>query len=262
MTTETNSKENPNKARRSASRASGGLRWVLIAGGVAWVILMAVATWHPGIVGRVKFASDSTLNLLVALAVVAQVIIYRRMAGQNELLIRASEENAEVAREAFRAGERAYFGILTIEPEDFGPDPDRFPKIKIDFWNGGKTPAWHIHTFVEIGLGDHPDTCQRWPMTLDSPSMRNTFVTAQNPQGFKYCQTGFQYTAERMHQVENDKLKLFVIAKIHYRDFRKVWHSQVFRAVWFPHGTSPQFVDFDASEHDCKICTKHRGEGQ
>ncbi len=53
-------------------------------------------------------------------------------------------------------------------------------------------------------------------------------------------------------------MNLFVTVEIHYRDFRRVTHSQVIRAIWHynPNGGHGQFHDYDASERNCKVCKK------
>lgn len=78
MTVDNETNENAENTKNSPQNSSSGLRWVLIGGGVAWETLLAIAIWHPGIIGRVKFFSDSTLNLFIVLAVIAQVLIYRK----------------------------------------------------------------------------------------------------------------------------------------------------------------------------------------
>lgn len=231
-----------------------GLRWVVIGGGIAWAILLAVAIWHPGITARVKFFSDSTLNLFVVLAVIAQVFIYRRMATQNERLIKSSESSTKVAREAFHTGEAPYFGIPEIAFTDFATT--RWPQAKVVLLNGGKTPAWRIHTFAKLVLGDSPDKGDSWNMELRAPAMVHTFFPGGVAHQFDYAQNGFCLTEAREIMIRAGTQFLFMVIEIHYRDFRKTWHSQIFRAVWYPHGIDPGFHDYDASGKDCAMCRR------
>ena len=255
MSVKKKAKKNSDDSENSPKDVTREITWLIGIGLFVWIVLLVVAIFHPGITARMKFASDSSLNLFIALAVIGQVIIYWKMATQNERLIRASEKSNEVAQEAFHAGEAPYFGIPQIEPIDLGPDPNRYPKLKVVLLNGGKTPAWRIHTFVKWSLGHNPNTAESWTMKPDAHDMRNTFLPAGEAHHFLYTQEqAFIYDTERMQQVENDLLQLFVIVEVHYRDFRRVWHSQVFRAVWNPHVA--HFHDYDASSRDCDRCKK------
>src|ERR1700694_5267073 len=73
-----NNPDNDANYSKNRPKNTSGLMWVFIGGGIAWLVLLLVAVFHPGISGRVKFFSDSTLNLFIVLAVIAQVLIYRK----------------------------------------------------------------------------------------------------------------------------------------------------------------------------------------
>ena len=227
-----------------------GIKGLVGIGAGLWVVLVLVAIFHPGITAKVQFATDSSLSLFVLLAVVSQVIIYRRMAAQNERLIRASEKSNKVAEEAFHAGEAPYFGITEMSASDW--NTGYFPKLKINYLNGGKTPAWRIHTRVKFSFGQTPEGGDSWELALQNHQMANTFMPAQSANEFHYVQKGFQLTENKLAAMRDNQIHLFVVVEIHYRDFRKVWHSQVFRAIADGH----HFRDYDASERDCGICKK------
>jgi hypothetical protein len=57
------------------------LLWVFIAGGIAVVGLLAASIWWPNLTERTKFFTGNLLNLVIALAVIAQVLIYRKQWG-------------------------------------------------------------------------------------------------------------------------------------------------------------------------------------
>lgn len=54
------------------------LRWVFIGGALAFVGLLAVSLWWPNLSERTKFFTGNLLNLVIGLAVIAQVLIYRK----------------------------------------------------------------------------------------------------------------------------------------------------------------------------------------
>ena len=62
------------------------------------------------------------------------------------------KESAKIAREAFHVGEAPYFGIPVIAEADF--EPGYCPRVVIAFLNGGKTPAWHVHSNPELIVGN------------------------------------------------------------------------------------------------------------
>jgi len=241
---------NTHNAEHSQEDITRQISWLLTIGGGLWVVVILVAVFHHGITQKVKFATDSSLSLFVLLAVISQVIIYRTMAVQNERLIKASETSSRVAKEAFHAGEAPYFGLPDITANDW--QSGYYPKLRVNFLNGGKTPAWRIHTWVKFSLGQTPERGHLYELRLENQQMVNTFIPAQTAHDFNYIQTGFQLTEAILTAMANDEIHLFVVVEIHYRDFRRVWHSQVFRAISEGH----RFRDYDASERACAVCKK------
>jgi len=229
------------KNSKDSPKDSGGLRWVLIGGGIAWAILLVIAIWHPGITTRVKFFSDSTLNLFIVLAVIAQVFIYRRMATQNERLIRASEDSANVAREAFHIGEAPYFGITGMAFTEL--DLNRYPGVDIGFMNGGRTPAWHFHAMLTLIVGNSPETGERFDMQTKATSPTNNFYPSGENKLLYYKQIGFAYTEEHRRIITDQKALLFVEVRLSYQDRRKVRHNRTFHFAW--HDSLKQFIDYE-----------------
>jgi hypothetical protein len=132
---------------------------------VAVVVFILIAILHKDMKERIKFATDSSLNVLILVAIVVQAVVYfrqrdimkqqweamqgqldtlERQLAQNQQAIEVAKANAQVAQEALRAGHRAYVGIKT--------DPklklklNEFPEIEVYFVNTGITPA-HVVEF-------------------------------------------------------------------------------------------------------------------
>src|SRR6185503_15559245 len=55
----------------------GDLYWVVSSASIAFVLLLLAALFWPNLTERTKFFTANLFNLMVAFAVIAQVIIYR-----------------------------------------------------------------------------------------------------------------------------------------------------------------------------------------
>lgn len=109
--------------------------------------------------------------------------------AKHERATKAAEDSVGVAREAFHLGEAPYFGIPEVSFDDF--EIDLYPKVKIVLINGGKSPAWRIHTFAKLHLGKTPDKSESWELMRERQDMRNTFMPAGAAHEFHYKQIGF-----------------------------------------------------------------------
>ncbi|MGH9932476.1 MAG: hypothetical protein ACREA9_25010 [Pyrinomonadaceae bacterium] len=205
---------------------------------------------------RISFMVSSTLNLLIFLGVLVQAHIYRRMAAQNERLIRASEDNAKTAREAFHVGEAPYFGIAKIAPEGF--ENAYAPSVRITFVNGGKTPAWHFHSKARAIVGQTPENGQSYGLETKWHDLPNTFFRTNDYHTFEYQHHLFRYSPELEKRIIDREMHIFFVIKIHYSDFRKRWRHRDFRLIWDADGRN--FRDYDAEERNCDECRKKRKE--
>ena len=68
------------------------LRWVFIFGGIAIAGLLAASIWWPNLTERTKFFTGNLLNLIIALAVIAQGLIYRRQWDAMQEALRVAIE--------------------------------------------------------------------------------------------------------------------------------------------------------------------------
>jgi hypothetical protein len=193
-------------------------------------------------------------NILVFAAILFQALIYLRMAWQNERLISASEENANVARDAFHTGEAPYFGISKIAPEDFSGG-GYSPHVKVTFMNGGKTPAWHFHSEAKFMVGKTIQEGESFDLKTNWHDLENTFSPSGESRTFEYVNSTLRHTAELQNDLESGRTYIFMLISIHYRDFRKVWHGRDFWLLWDE--TFKNFRDLDATRQNCKKCKKN-----
>jgi hypothetical protein len=89
------------------------LRWVFIGGGIAITGLLIASIWWPNLTERTKFFTGNLLNLVIALAVIAQVLIYRKQwrVMQNQTRIMNESVNVMVASVTVSEGQRQLMEI-------------------------------------------------------------------------------------------------------------------------------------------------------
>ena len=202
----------------------------------------------------VQYVTGNLINVLIILAVLLQVVIYFTMATQNERLIKASEASANVAREAFHVGEAPYFGIAKTAPA--GVEGEAGIYFQVTFVNGGKTPAWHFHSKVRAVVGNTIDDGLTYDLEADWYDLENTFFQTNDSRTFGYKHPLFRYSPELDKRLKNKDVQIFVVIKVHYSDFRKVWHSHDFRLVWDPTGRNLR--DYDVEERSCGQCIEQK----
>ena len=94
------------------------LRWVFIFGGIGIAGLLAASVWWPNLTERTKFFTGNLLNLIIALAVIAQVLIYRKQRDVMERQWRAMEGQLEVMRNTLSHSRRTYEANWTMFTEE------------------------------------------------------------------------------------------------------------------------------------------------
>lgn len=237
----------------------GGFYWIALGA----LILSGVVLWLSRVFGQqteqYSFIAQAVVNVLIFAAILVQALIYRRQwdAMRSGLVhskraIKAAEKSAKIAEDAFHVGEAPYFGIAQIAPEGF--ENGYAPMVKVTFINGGKTPAWHFHSMAKAIVGQTLDTGQSYELTTGRHDLHNTFFRTNDSHTFEYQHHLFRYSSELGQMIVDDKVQIFMIIKIHYMDFRKVWHHRDLRLVWDWRHRS--FRDHDAEAQNCKECTK------
>jgi len=117
----------------------GDLYWVVSTANIAFVCLLLAALFWPNLTERTKFFTANLFNLMVAFAVIAQVIIYRKQWGvmERQIKLMALSECAYIMAENFQqpiVGNNA----VTIQGK---------------FFNRGRTPAFALERKIQIGIG-------------------------------------------------------------------------------------------------------------
>jgi hypothetical protein len=256
-----NETENSDNGEQPQNNAffRGGFYWIAVGA----LILSGVVIWLSRVFGQqteqYSFIAQAVVNVLIFAAILVQALIYRRQwdamrsgLAQNIRAIKAAEKSAKVAEDAFHVGEAPYLGIAKIAPEGF--NDNYAPLIKISFTNGGKTPAWHVHSSARAVVGLTPENGRVYRLDTKWHDLENTFLRTGDTRTLEYQHGLFRYSPQLDQDLNNEKVFIFLIINLHYRDFRKVWHPREFRLMWDRQHTN--FKDYDAEEHNCELCKK------
>lgn len=95
------------------------------------------------------FAGLGTLIGFFTLVAAVGAALYAKRAAVQ------ARRSADIARDAFVAGERAWINIELVldEPPDFSRDGGTSARVSVKVLNIGKTPAINVHTNVAMTLG-------------------------------------------------------------------------------------------------------------
>lgn len=139
------------------------LRLVFICGGIAVAGLLVASIWWPNLTERTKFFTGNLLNLVIGLAVIAQVLIYRKQRDimQNQWIamrksIAQAKAQTKILDRSFRASTRAYIFINEATLED-PIASGNYPYPKLVLQNSGKTPAHRYRVRFEQAFLDGED---------------------------------------------------------------------------------------------------------
>lgn len=145
---------------------------------------------------------------------------------------KAAEKNVEFAKEAFEAGECAYFGVRALGIADI--IAGRKPRVTVTLMNGGKTPAWHVRTDIGLAFGRAKPGNEVWPIQA-RPTFYESFYHAGEGKTVAFNSTQLVFTAEQIKAVKEDgSLRMFIFGSVHYRDFRNKPQIWSFCAVYDP----------------------------
>ena len=132
-----NNSENADNGQENV--ALRDLRGVLIAAASALIFLALVAKFWPNLPQRMAFFTDNLFNLIIAFAVIAQVVIYRKQWRIMEKQIKL-----------MKMSERAYVVVDAFQPPKFGED---FITVEGKLFNRGRTPAFNLRRNFQIAIG-------------------------------------------------------------------------------------------------------------
>lgn len=163
--------ENAQNPKNSPKNKSG-LRWVFVGGALAWLTIGAIAIWHPGIIGRVKFFSDSTLNLFIVLAVIAQVLIYRKQWD-------SMRDQVRIMGVAFDPRLR----ITSVRVENL--EAGKEPVFMVSIINEGATDARDVELNIRVNLAEEDALAVKWSspqiVTIPAGQEQDYFVPWRSP---------------------------------------------------------------------------------
>lgn len=135
-------KENSDSGKDNGSL--GYLRGVCIAAAWAFIGLLLTAIFWPNLTERTKFFTGNLFNLVIAFAVIAQVIVYLKQTRIMTRQLKATELAAETTKQALYIAERPYLDVAAFKvlpiPFEVGVPITYTAKIQ----NTGRTPAYGV----------------------------------------------------------------------------------------------------------------------
>lgn len=115
----------------------GYLQGICIAAIWVFLGLLLVAVFWPNLTERTKFFTGNFFNLLIAFAVIAQVLIYRKQWHVMERQSKTMDRSLIISR-------RAYVGIRSIRMDR------RAKTVLVEIENIGDVPAEQITLFLQL----------------------------------------------------------------------------------------------------------------
>jgi len=173
------------------------------------------------------FFTGNLFNLIIAFAVIAQVVIYRKQWRIMRRQTAISQAMIDNAKDSFYLSERAYMGLQTFKIKSFLPDQK--PELEMVFINGGRTPAWDVAIQLSLNIGNEPNL-RDW---IDGLGESESFV----PAGGTANASGIQpdpIPAKSVTAVENKVVRLFVVGECRYKDIQKRDRIYPFCLVYKP----------------------------
>lgn len=146
----------------------------------------------------------------------------------SETMAKAAEESAKIAKESFYVGERPYFGLKHASLELEG----MWPRLVIHFENGGRTPAWHFNAIIWLVFGQTPGSGDRKMFHLTRKRMDEGFYPAGNSKGLVFIAPKIE--ADTMSNIQDKKIRCFVVGTAHYSDMRREGQSFSFKGYYDP----------------------------
>jgi hypothetical protein len=199
------------------------LRWVLIGGAIAIAGLLIASIWWPNLTERTKFFTGNLLNLVIALAVIAQVLIYRvqarimeRQLRATELAANAAELSGKTAQDALRIGERPALGITKTTLTHF--NPNGVPIAKIEVKNTGRVPARGVYVHTAMNIRPEHECPEPVLPTLMRKQSRSTITI--NAERHAFATTNERLSMAQYEGIRGGNLWLYVYAMIKYSDGR------------------------------------------
>lgn len=202
MIEENDANHDAEQSNRSQSAvAPGHLRWVLIGGGIAFLGLLLAAIYWPNLTERTKFFTGNLLNLVIGLAVMAQVLIYRKQWD-------SMRDQVRIMGVAFNARLR----ITNVRVEDF--EAGKEPVFIVSIINEGATDAKDVALNMRVELAEEERHAVKWSnpqvVTIHAGQEQHYFVPARS-----------LLTQERIDDFNNSAVPLRVTGFFQLRDSKQ-----------------------------------------
>lgn len=194
-------------------RPFGYLQGVLIFGAWAFIGLLLVAVFWPNLSERTKFFTGNLWNLVIAFAVVAQVLVYRKQAIVMEDQLKALQRQATLFSkqiEGLGISERGYIGLYSGRLVEFEAAKDIV--VQFVFINGGKTPAWNFE--VQAIAGFEPKDF-RWNSGATQPKVPVWLAGERKAMDWRFM----RIDASEKTTIEQSRAALFVRGEARYIDY-------------------------------------------
>jgi hypothetical protein len=127
--------------------ALGDMKGVCIAAIWVFIALLLTSIFWPNLTDRTKFFTGNFFNLVIAFAVIAQVIVTRKQWI-------AMQDSLKESRRATRYSQSAYVTVGGIAMTKFAVG--ELMEVTIVFSNSGNTPAYDIDTYSRAGPRKEP----------------------------------------------------------------------------------------------------------
>ncbi len=183
-----------------------GLGGIFIAAAWAFVCLLVVAIFWPNLPQRMAFFTGNLFNLIIAFAVIAQVVIYRKQWRVMEL----QTEYANRAYVCLPAGNMKIFTEI-----ETGNDWLAF-EFRLE--NTGNTPANNVHVCGSTGIAENvPDPS----LTVGNKHERDVGLIAPKAHVLQWFKEPVLTSEENRRWVQGE-LKIYCSGVITYYSFGKV----------------------------------------
>lgn len=149
---------------------------------------------------------------------------------RHERAVKAAEEDAKIAKEAFYVGERPYFGFTNL-----GLSISSLrPSVKCRIVNGGRTPAWAFDPQFWILVGKTTDTAKKWHLNKSNMVYAHRFFAVGQEYDFTFYRDDLIFSQQDVDTLHGGDVRLFIAGTLHYKDLRGEKQWQNFTAVWNP----------------------------
>lgn len=213
----------------------GHLRSVFIAGAWAFIGLLLTAIFWPNLTERMKFFTGNLWNVVIAFAVIAQAVIYRKQWKIMGRQWRTANKQAEIAAKQIKliaVSERAELAIKNIIETRLAVG--HRPEVSVLFHNGGKTAARNValNGYLFIGYGYRGEV--KWDTPPPKTGGAGSVIGANMDSVIRIV--GRDVLTEQelatMEVKEGRRVRLFLFAEMHYIDFLDEPQTLPFQMVY------------------------------